>query len=118
MLALLWTQFALASHPCTHSSMVLTADHASLAGPGEPAPEPCQPAPQADESALCESHCGRSELSPDTARLLCVPALGPVSVPPVASVQRQPDPPVLAPSPGPLWSWHRPTAHPANLLLI
>ena len=121
MVALLWTQFAMASHPaCTLASMVMSGTHAGVA-PDGPAPEPCHaaPTPDVDLSAGCESHCSRSDLASDASRSLSVPTLGPLPIPPLALVltHRPVSPPGTA-SPGPLRSWHRPTAHPASLLLI
>jgi hypothetical protein len=120
MVALLWTQVALASHPaCSLVSMALTSSAASDAVHGAPAPEPCHPAPAVDTySPACESHCSRGDLSPDVSRVLAVPAQGLLPAIPVASVQHLPQDPDAAQAPGPLRSWHRPTAHPASLLLI
>jgi len=120
MVALLWTQLALASHPaCTLASMALAESGTAHADHDGPAPPPCHPAAAVDASSpACESHCSRSELSPDASRVLAVPALGLVQAVPVVSVQRLPQEPDAAQAPGPLRSWHRPTAHPASLLLI
>jgi hypothetical protein len=119
MVALPWSQVALSSHPaCTLASMALTASHAVQGDHGGPAPEPCHPAPPADTSAACESHCSRSDLSPDVTRVLAVPALGPLPAVPVVNVQHLPRDPDHAATLGPQCSWHRPTAHPASLLLI
>lgn len=120
MAALLWTQLALASHPgCTLASMALAESAIPHADHGRPAPAPCHPAPTVDTSSpACESHCSRSELSPDASRVLAVPALGLLQAISVVSVQRLPQEPDADQAPGPLRSWHRPTAHPASLLLI
>ena len=120
MVALLWTQMALASHPaCTLASMALADSGIGHADHGGPPPEPCHPAPAVDASSpACESHCSRSELSPDVSRVLAVPALGLLPAIPLVSVQHLPHDPDAAQAPGPLRSWHRPTAHPASLLLI
>jgi len=122
MVALLWTQIAMASHPaCTLAGMVLSGTHAGLAMADEPVPEPCHPAPTPDPglSAGCETHCSRSELASDASRALSVPALGPLPVPSLALVRAPvPDSTIGTARPGPLGSWHRPTAHPASLLLI
>lgn len=122
MVALLWTQLAMASHPaCTLASMVMSGGHAGLAMADEPAPEPCHPAPPADSgySAGCESHCSRSDLAPEAPRTLSVPALGPLPTPPLMlALSHPPASPAGTFPPGPLRSWHRPTAHPASLLLI
>lgn len=120
MVALLWTQLALASHPaCTLASMAMAGSVIAHADHGGPAPAPCHSAPTVDAfSPACESHCSRSELSPDASRVLAVPALGLFQAIPVVSVQRLPREPDAEQWPGPLRSWHRPTAHPASLLLI
>lgn len=122
MVALLWTQLALASHPaCTLASMALSGDHAGTMVAGKSAPEPCHPAPPTGPafSAGCELHCSRSDLAPDAPRLLSVPALGPLPIPPlVLTGDPSPAIPAQAPSPTPLGAWHRPTSHPASLLLI
>ena len=120
MVALLWTQLALASHPaCTLASMAQTESGIAHADHGGQAPPPCHETPTVDTSSpACESHCSRSELSPDASRALAVPALGLLPAIPVVSVQRLPQEPDADQAPGPLRSWHRPTAHPASLLLI
>lgn len=117
MVALLWSQLVLAAHPaCTLASMAMDDAHAAMAGQVDPEPASCHPSPEA--SPVCDTHCSRSDLSPDVARVLAVPALGAWSVVPVVSVQRLPHQPDAAQAPRPLRSWHRPTAHPASLLLI
>lgn len=122
MVALLWAQIAMASHPaCTLASMVMSGSHAGVALAGDPAPEPCHPAPATDVdlSPGCESHCSRSDLASEPSRALSVPTLGPLPTPPLALVLMPlPVSPARTASPGPLRSWHRPTAHPASLLLI
>lgn len=122
IVALLWTQIAMASHPaCTLASMVTSGTHAGMALADGPAAEPCHPAPspEVDLSAGCESHCSRSDLASDASRALSVPPLGPLPTPPLALVLKHvPISPAGTASPGPLRSWHRPTAHPASLLLI
>ena len=120
MVALLWTQIALASHPaCTLASMALAQSGVGHADHGRPAPEPCHPAPTVETSSpACESHCSRSDLSPDVSRVLAVPAVGLLPAIPVVSVQRLSRAPDVDQSPGVMRSWHRPTAHPASLLLI
>lgn len=122
MATLLWTQLAMAGHTtCTLASMVMSGTHIGMALADDPAPEPCHPAPipDADSPAGCESHCGRSDLAPDTSRALSVPALGSMPMPPLLlALAHSPLAPAGVLPPGPLRSWHRPTAHPANLLLI
>lgn len=119
IVALLWSQLLLASHPaCTLASMAMDSAHAGLAIQADPEAAPCHPAPSTEASPACESHCSRSDLSPDVSRVLAVPALGPLPSVPVVTVQHLPQAPDAAQAPGPQRSWHRPTAHPASLLLI
>lgn len=75
------------------------------------------PAPT-HESALCHAHCNQNDQSTDVARVPLVPALPLALAIAIASiillnVERasyvELPPPV---------SWHRPTSHPASLLLI
>ncbi len=119
MVALLWSQLLLASHPaCTLASMAMEGAHAALASHVVPESAPCHTEPSTETSPACESHCSRSDLSQDVSRVLAVPALGPLPAVPVVTVQYLPQDPDATQAPGPLRSWHRPTAHPASLLLI
>lgn len=119
MVALMWSQLLLASHPaCTLASMAADAAQASLASHANPERAPCHPAPSRETSPACESHCSRSDLSQDVSRALAVPALGPMPAVPVVTVQHLPQDIEVAQAPRYLRSWHRPTAHPASLLLI
>ncbi len=116
MLALLWSQTALAWHALCAMPSPPPAMQASAHGAD------CHkqvPPPSGDDSALCNAHCDQGAPSPDTARIpmlpvlpALVPALGAAS--PVAKcvVARR-----WVESPPPI-PWHRPTAHPAALLLI
>lgn len=116
ILALLWSQWVVAGHA------------GCLAIPG--AVEPAQihamsrdcPEPPPAEQAICDAHCGQDEAPPESLRL---PPLPPGLAAPAIPVIH-----VLIITPGPSsitglridrWpppSWHRPTAHPASLLLI
>ncbi|GAB2502333.1 hypothetical protein [Arenimonas alkanexedens] len=115
---LLWSQLALASHPaCTLSSMMFEQAHPVVEAPCHVTGGAAAAADMADEPA-CESHCSRSDLSPDTARVLAVPALAPQPAAPAIAVQCLAEVNYVGPSPAPLGAWHRPTLHPASLLLI
>jgi hypothetical protein len=120
MVALLWTQLVLASHPaCTLATMASATAEVDRSHVQGASPKPCHPPLTLDSSWLaCESHCSRGELSPEVPRLLAVPALGLLPAIPVASVQHLPRAPDIARGGGPRHSWHRPTAHPASLLLL
>jgi hypothetical protein len=119
IVALLWSQMLLASHPaCTLASMAMDSTHAAQADHAGSKAAPCHSSSMADSSPVCDSHCSRGDLSPDVSRVLAVPALGLLPAIPVVCVQHLPQSPDAAQTPGPLGSWHRPTPHPASLLLI
>lgn len=116
LLALLWSQWVVAGH----------AGCLAMPVPMEPAQvhvmsQGC-PEPPAVERAICDAHCGQDEAPPESMRL---PAF-----PPAMAVPAIPVIDVLVIMPGasgiaglriarwPPPSWHRPTAHPASLLLI
>lgn len=114
--ALLWSQFALAAHAgCLMAPVhvppasVAALDHHC---DGD-APSPDQP--------LCLAHCSQGDVSPDSARIPPVPPMLAAPAIPMFSML------VIAHSPigdavridaSPPASWHRPTPHPAALLLI
>lgn len=115
MLALLWSQTALAWHGLCAAELVppsvQQADH----------PAGCHqtPPPPADhEAPLCAAHCDQDVPSPDTARIPALPAM-PALVPAlaVALLPTLPQTARHADGPPPI-PWHRPTPHPAALLLI
>ena len=121
MVALLWSQLLMASHPaCSLASMAMDGARATLAGHADPELAPCHSAAgtATQNFPICDTHCSRGDLSSDVGRVLHVPALAPLPAAPVASVQHLPQTPDAGQLPGPLRSWHRPTAHPASLLLI
>lgn len=121
VLLLLWSQTALAWHAACLAPVAHAADTAApmtmapMADHGSACHEQAPPAP---EMPLCASHCDQGVPSPDTARIPALPAL-PALVPapmlslrvdPVIQMQRLDLPPPVP--------WHRPTPHPAALLLI
>lgn len=123
MLALVWAQLVLAGHPaCMGSAMASMpahaehADHGQSAG-ADPAP-PCHGTPLNGDTPLCASHCSQGDLSKEAPRLESVPTLGPVPIMSVVAVQRLPDAAGRAVAARPRVAWHRPTPHPASLLLI
>src|SRR3990167_1581895 len=120
MLALVWAQLALVTHPaCAISAMSLSLEpaHHAQHTPADQNLPPCHGAPVSDDAAMCASHCNQGDLSKDPPRLLSVPTLGQVPLMPVLAQLRLPDaaPAVAA---RPRAAWHRPTRHPASLLLI
>lgn len=118
MAALLWSQFALAGHgdcltlpgtPAAFAAADTRHDHG----------HDCDIEPPSANQALCDAHCTQGDLSADSGR---IPAIPPLFVgawlagfaiadgAPSARSTRVDTPPRP--------SWHRPTAHPAALLLI
>lgn len=114
MVVLLWSQLAFAAHP----GCLAVADQAPVATTAMPGCAHEAPPP---EEPVCQSHCSQGDLSSDVARVPPVPPLPAmlalswttVVLHPRSARQQVTDlegpPPV---------SWHRPTAHPAALLLI
>lgn len=114
IVALLWSQMALAWHadcfavPMPYEMAAVSAVHEHCAGQGD-----------VSERVVCDAHCNQGNSSPETPRAaLSVPAL-------------PPDPPfdvafALQVEKGDFEStaarvgaaWHRPTSHPASVLLI
>lgn len=114
IVAFLWSQFVLASHPAASIAAMATA-HAIAAVAME---RDCHQPQPSNESAICIAHCSQGEQSSEVGRVPPLPALAPAAAIGIASIamlgaERTPDlqlpPPV---------SWHRPTSHPASLLLI
>lgn len=120
IVALLWTQLAFASHfTCDVAGALPAPNESAHIGHGGVVSDACEgPAAPDSSNLLCEPHCSSGDLSTEALRVLSVPALGLLPAIPVVSVQRLPQDPDAAQVPGPLRSWHRPTAHPASLLLI
>lgn len=113
--ALLWSQTLLALHAdCLSPAMtgipsaaVAVADH-----------HDCADADDAANSVVCTSHCSQGEASPDSPRAPSVPPLALIAMMPMVDVMdlRLPSP---STQPGHVGSgWHRPTPHPAKVLLI
>lgn len=119
MTALLWSQVALAGHagcldaagnPPVPGAMGVHQGHG----------HDCDPAPAG--AALCTAHCSEGDLSADSARVPPVPPLlAGAWLPWFTVAEVVDDVPVVTSawvdSP-PRSGWHRPTAHPAALLLI
>lgn len=114
IMALLWSQVVLAGHPaCSMAAMAL----AEIAEPMA-VEHGCHDSAPSDESTVCAAHCSQGDLSNEVGRVPPVPPLAPVpaiglSLIAVLDADRAPCiglPPAV--------SWHRPTTHPASLLLI
>lgn len=114
IVALLWSQFVLASHPAASmTAMVAAQAIAPVAMERD-----CHRPEPSDESVICIAHCSQGDQSSEVGRVPPLPALAPAAAMGIASIamldaerapQLQLPPPV---------SWHRPTSHPASLLLI
>lgn len=119
MLALLWSQLVLAGHPaCSMGFMALAKIEAVSSQVDDGDSHDChhESDPQADP--LCAPHCGQATLSSDIARIPDLPPL-PAAIPAaLATFVVLPANPIRHPALHPPVSWHRPTAHPAALLLI
>jgi len=112
IVAMLWSQLVMAGHGlCSMASAVLP-------GIASSAEHGCHQPPPTHDSTVCIAHCIQGDQSSEVARVPPVPALAPslvVGFPAMAILGaghvafRELPPPV---------SWHRPTAHPASLLLI
>lgn len=114
LLALLWSHAALAGHvACSLGSMA----QAALAAATTAVDHDCHKDTPAAET-VCVAHCDQDSRSSDVARVPGVPALPAVIPPAVSAIACLPNDPVRQRPMPPSASWHRPTAHPAALLLI
>ena len=117
IVALLWSQLVLAGHgDCLMGLAPATPPAAAVMDHGcdTPVPAPDQP--------VCAAHCSHGDMSADIGRIppvppmLAVPAIPLMWVAVLADGAARGAPPEVDLRP-PV-SWHRPTAHPAALLLI
>jgi hypothetical protein len=108
IVALLWSQFALAAHTPVCGGSTAQAAAASIS---------CHATPAAHDATTCDSHCQNDQRS-DTGRVTAPPALPPV---PAISLSALNDASSDLGSGGDApaqQAWNRPTSHPANILLI
>lgn len=122
MVALLWSQFALAGHggcldlPGTPAAVAADADTRHDHGHG------CDAELSSADKALCSAHCSEGDVSADSGRIPPVPPLivgawlSWFTVAEVADGALGVTSTWVDSPPRP--AWHRPTAHPAALLLI
>ena len=116
---LLWSQLVLAAHPlCSTAVMAMSELAMPMTGGEDGCHHSKAPPPDETDETLCVAHCSQGDLTTEVARIPVVPAL-PAAVPvAIASfVFLSADPAPHSGLPPPV-SWHRPTAHPAALLLI
>lgn len=116
ILALLWSQVVLAGHPACSLAAMALAEVAEVAAPT--AAHDCHPPAPSPDATLCLAHCSQSDQSSETGRIPPIPAAAPVpsiGIAAILVVRADPVPRIDLPPPV---SWHRPTPHPASLLLI
>ncbi|WP_147652644.1 hypothetical protein [Vulcaniibacterium gelatinicum] len=117
--ALLWSQLAFAAHgPCLVSAMSPAADEVAAAQAVPGACEHAAPTPaERIKHTICLAHCSQGGITSDVARVPPVPALPAMPILALDVVAHAaPAAPAVMHAPPP--SWHRPTPHPAALLLI
>ena len=113
--ALLWSQQVMAGHGACMTQAPTSTDLVSHH-------DGCEDARAPTADPVCTAHCSHGEASAESGRLPSVPPLlAAVAIPFVSIIVLAPDRddgvlPRVDSSPPP--SWHRPTAHPAALLLI
>ena len=115
IVALLWSQVLLAAHPgCSMAAMALAEIAVPMA-----VEHGCHESGPSSESTVCAAHCSQGQLSSEVGRVPPVPPLAPVPAIGFSSLAVL-ETDHLAPCIGliPAVSWHRPTPHPASLLLI
>ena len=123
MTALLWSQFALASHGgCLDLTGSPDAFVAAATDSRHDHGHGCDALLPSASKALCDAHCTEGDLSADSGRIPSIPPLligtwlswfmvaGIADAPPSVTSTWVNSPPRPA--------WHRPTPHPAALLLI
>lgn len=116
IVALLWSQVVLAGHPACSLAAMALAEVAEVAAPA--AGHECHPPAPSPDSTLCLAHCSQSDQSSEVGRIPPVPACAPAQVLAIAAVMILPEAPASRIGLPPPVSWHRPTPHPASLLLI
>jgi len=114
VIALLWSQAVFAAHPaCALAVMALSELQTSSV-----VVQDCHPAAESSDEAVCTPHCGQGNQSNDTVRVPPVPSLQAAYVMPIGTLAAVQADHHLQTALPPEVSWHRPTAHPAALLLI
>lgn len=115
IMALLWSQFVMASHPAASMGDIGVGPASTSAASVHPG---CHDQAPVDEGVLCKTHCAQGAQNNEIGRIPPIPPLAPA---PYASLTLLATPeagPPSTPEAPPRVSWHRPTLHPANLLLI
>lgn len=113
IVALLWSQFALAGHPA--ASMAFAA---ADAGTTVSSQHGCLHPASSDDTTVCVAHCTQGDQSRDASRIPPVPASLPGPVYSIAFITAPVDSAAIYRATPLAVSWHRPTLHPASILLI
>lgn len=114
VVALLWSQAVFAAHPaCALAVMALSELQTSTV-----VVQDCHTAAEAADEAVCTPHCGQGNQTNDTVRVPPVPSLQAAYVMRIGTLAAVQANHHLQTALPPEVSWHRPTAHPAALLLI
>ena len=122
MAALLWSQFALAGHDGCLSLPDPSSEVAAAADTRHGHGHDCNAELPSASKSLCDAHCTENDVSADSGRTPTVPPLFAGAWLPWLAVAGIADGVPVAASTWidspPRPAWHRPTAHPAALLLI
>ncbi|OGT54742.1 MAG: hypothetical protein A3E01_18685 [Gammaproteobacteria bacterium RIFCSPHIGHO2_12_FULL_63_22] len=114
IVALLWSQAILASHSiCSIGNLALAKAPVSTAVEHD-----CHAVPPVKQSSACDAHCSQGDQSNDVGRVPPVPFMAAASVFACSAVVRLDVGRASCAELPPPISWHRPTVHPAHLLLI
>ena len=119
IVGMLWSQVVLAAHPlCSMEAIVMPETEVAMAS----ADDDChhEGTPSADDAScvLCAVHCSQGDQTNDVARVPVIPALPPAVFSTIVAFAFFPTDPAPHPRLPPPGSWHRPTVHPAAVLLI
>ncbi|MGV8939942.1 MAG: hypothetical protein ACOH1P_00175 [Lysobacter sp.] len=113
IVALLWSQLALAGHPA--SSMAFAAlDAGATTG----LQHGCQHPASVDDETVCVAHCTQGDQSRDASRVPPVPDSLPAPLYSLAWIAAPADSTVIYRATPLVVAWHGPTLHPASILLI
>lgn len=114
LVALLWSQAVFAAHPtCALTVMAFSEFQGATL-----VEQDCHPTAAPTDDAICTPHCGQGSQTNDTVRVPPVPSLPAEYVTPIGTLAAAQAHHRLQTALPPEVSWHRPTAHPAALLLI
>lgn len=114
VVALLWSQAVFAAHPaCGLVVMAMSQLQTSSV-----AAQDCHAAAESSDEAVCTPHCVQGNQTNETVRVPPIPSLQAAYVAPIGTLAAVQADHHLQTALPPEVSWHRPTAHPAALLLI